>query len=361
MKKDYSFILSDIVSSGCSFAIYRLPDSDEPSLILQTDGEKPILDPEEQNPQGFILAPFHETKICPTMLIRPDIVAHGWKEIEKHTIDLPDYELNRRAGINSQADGPTKTRYENAFYKAMELIREEKLTKVVLATCRKNSLLHPGFAPSYYIKALDKFPHSMVTLSYTPKSGLWLGCSPELLLEGAGLDWSTVSLAGTMAWGDAPNWNTKNVWEQDIVTRYIDSKLNELGAKTERSRPYTVQAGPLMHRRTDFTFHLQEELPVMKLIRHLYPTPAICGIPQEEAYQFIMKEERIGRRYYYSGFLGPINMEGENHIYVNLRCMNLTSYGSYIYAGGGINCLSLLWEEEEELERKLLVLQPLER
>ena len=52
----------------------------------------------------------------------------------------------------------------------------------------------------------------------------------------------------------------------------------------------------------------------------LHPTPAICGLPKAEAWQFIIENEPHSRRYY-SGFCGPVSAIEGTRLYVSLRCM----------------------------------------
>ena len=55
--------------------------------------------------------------------------------------------------------------------------------------------------------------------------------------------------------------------------------------------PYTARAGRLVHLRTDFTFTLTDMHLLGDIIDSLHPTPAVCGIPKDEARRFIMTHE----------------------------------------------------------------------
>ena len=45
------------------------------------------------------------------------------------------------------------------------------------------------------------------------------------------------------------------------------------------------------------------------LLQELHPTPAVCGLPKEEAFRFIPDNEGYDRSYY-SGFTGWLDTEG---------------------------------------------------
>jgi isochorismate synthase len=88
----------------------------------------------------------------------------------------------------------------------------------------------------------------------------------------------------------------------------------------------------------------------------LHPTPAVCGLPKNEALSFILEHE-IHNREFYSGFLGPVNMtsgRGRNSssLYVNLRCMKLRENTAILYAGCGITVESEPEKEWQETELK---------
>jgi hypothetical protein len=81
-----------LLDSGLEFALYRFPGEKEPHLVLQTDGEAQVLDLKNyqeatshyganNEPSGFIFAPFVETSKMPTLLIKPDIAVSGWELI----------------------------------------------------------------------------------------------------------------------------------------------------------------------------------------------------------------------------------------------------------------------------------------
>ena len=69
--------------SQLSFALYRLPWTDECYFVLQASEKVETLkDIAELNgKEGFVIAPFQQTEEHPLVLIRPDITAYDWNEI----------------------------------------------------------------------------------------------------------------------------------------------------------------------------------------------------------------------------------------------------------------------------------------
>ena len=180
--------------------------------------------------------------------------------------------------------------------------------------------------------------------------------TPEVLVRNDMHRWHTMALAGTMKWrgevcGEAL-WSDKNIQEQRYVSTYLAHCLGRFGAGITETEPRTVRAGQLVHLRSDFRFTLPDGRKIGDLINASHPTPAICGLPKDEAYRFILSNEHISRRYY-SGFAGPFDPDGTTHLYVSLRCMQIFDNYYRLYAGGGLLSDSTEQQEWDETEAKM--------
>ena len=82
-------------------------------------------------------------------------------------------------------------------------------------------------------------------------------------------------------------------------------------------------------------FLLKNTDNIGNLLQELHPTPAVCGLPKEDAFRFILENEGYDRSYY-SGFIGWLDTEGHTDLYVNLRCMEIKPGETTLYAGAGI-------------------------
>ena len=78
----YHHLIDSFTHGNVSFALYRLPWTDEPILIMQEEGQPDCISSlnELNQKKGFLLSPFHLTSFRPATLIRPDIQAHDWGE-----------------------------------------------------------------------------------------------------------------------------------------------------------------------------------------------------------------------------------------------------------------------------------------
>lgn len=338
-----------------SFAIFRLPHADTCTLI---EGEAVVVPSltELDNQQGFLIAPFMESGKEPIVLIRQG---------EQHSSPIPSPSL---------LEGGEDSSYSSDFTIFHKALVDRQFQKLVLA--RRATIQNDGkHTPmALFHRACRLYPRMFVALVCTPQSGMWLTATPEILLESlADSRWRTIALAGTMRLrsnkaddeGQRLRWSAKNIQEQRYVASYLSDVLRHFSDDVHEDGPRTVRAGHLVHLRSDFTFTLNNNkcTRVGKLLDALHPTPAVCGLPKAEARRFIISHE-TSPRHYYSGFMGPFHVnENQNqnvdptshltHLYVSLRCMQITDSAYHLYAGGGLLRESNEQQEWQETEAKM--------
>lgn len=198
---------------------------------------------------------------------------------------------------------------------------------------------------------LSNYPSAFCYLISSQETGTWMGATPEKLFnKKPDGEIQIHSLAGTQP-ANAVNWTDKEKEEQQLVTDYIVNSLekSELGP-FELGQTETILAGPVAHLRTTIT--LSEGAGTLdKLVKLLHPTPAVCGTPKEAAFSLIRSVEQHNRKFY-TGFIGTLGKDLGDHLFVNLRCMELTATGADIYVGGGITERSNAEHEWQETELK---------
>ena len=329
-----------------AYALYRLPHADQYTLI---EGETcECLSCTQLNSQsGFVVAPFEVKEEQPIVLIRPDKVTSHPSPLTSHPSHLTSHL------------SPLTSSYSIDFANYHSQLLQGTFRKIVLARQADETTLQPIDPVELFHCACQLYPRMFIALVYTPQSGTWLTATPEILLEGSGCDWRTIALAGTMRLedgqldgeGENTTWSTKNIEEQRVVATYIAQCLEQFANDFREEGPRTVRAANLVHLRSDFTFTLPSDDRIGDLLQQLHPTPAVCGLPKREAFQFIIRNEYSPRRYY-SGFMGPLQTPS-THLYVSLRCMNIEGNIYHLYAGGGLLRDSTLEQEWQETEAKL--------
>ncbi len=354
-------LIDALTRSRVSFALYRLPWTDECCFILQTSGEVERLDDIRSlnGRSGFVIAPFCLSERHPLVVIRPEVTALGWGEIG-NALDTLLYSHSEqseepKAGVSQSVTTSDRNAYNEAFARFITPLQEKRFQKLVLSRAATQTL-GEGFSPLLaFVRACNSYPRMMISLCHTPATGTWLGSTPEILLSGHDKEWNTVALAGTMPIENEvipQEWSEKNREEQAYVADYIRRILGKFAHKPTEKGPYTARAGQLVHLKTDFHFQLKSAKKLGDLLQALHPTPAVCGLPKEEAFRFITENEGYDRSYY-SGFIGWLDPTGNTDLYVNLRCMQLTDQEATLYAGGGILALSDVEAEWEETREKM--------
>lgn len=345
--------LDALIEQNRSFAAYKLPDEDSYHLLIQEHGyPQQFHDYENLNNQkGFLIAPFAISEDLPIVLIKPDFV---------ETIQIGEqHNIDQKQAKYKQADLVERNynNYVSHFDRFIDPLKKGGFDKLVLS---KPITIKPDypFSPfKAFIHACKQYAHSFVHLCHTPYSGTWLGSTPETLLRKIkGEHWQTVSLAGTRK-NDSnarqiDTWDPKNMLEQTIVTDYIAKQLSTIDLNYKINPPRTVDSGKIVHIETVIDFHMKSPKKIGALIKLIHPTPAVCGLPKEKAYQFITNNEGY-RRSYYSGFVGNLNTNDGTNLYVNIRCMNIKGQDLTLYAGGGLLATSTVETEFEEWSDKL--------
>jgi len=303
---------------------------------------------------GFLFAPFYEDKTYCRFIISPDIFTTSDK--------LPP--LNFAVASNKKAativerekiKAANKQDYVGYVKKIKAQINKGTFKKVVAARVIKKKLPADFNAVIYFRNLCEKYPSAFSSLVYTPQYGLWIGATPEILLTVNNKGFSTYSLAGTKA-NTMQNlnkaWGTKELQEQKIVSEYIVKAFKKI-AKTQPHilGPETVVAGNLLHLRTTFTYKHLAKNKWPEVVAQLHPTPAVAGLPKKESIAFIIKHEQANRSFY-TGYLGPINLDNEVNLFVNLRCMQVLKTKLAIYVGCGITSGSKPLDEWEEGKMK---------
>jgi len=260
----------------------------------------------------------------------------------------------------------SKSDYCELVQAAIDDIERNKLDKIVVSRVVYVQL-NKNFDPIKAFIQLEKcYPSLFISLVSTPEGGTWIGASPEHLLAIKNDQLRVVALAGTQAIEKniaLKNiaWREKEIREQALVSHYIRYFLQKQACSWQEVGPKTVAAGKLAHLQTSFTFSVNQENKrylINKIIEELHPTSAICGMPKDKALSFILNNENYDRSFY-CGFLGPININKESHLFVNIRCMQLIQNEACLYAGTGITTDSIAEEEWVETILKIETLLPI--
>lgn len=330
------------------FVIFRMPGSSGSTVYFGKI--KQIKLTNAYNLQGFILSPFTSSSQKPALFLEPDSVLEIFSEIPDLLVD--QMHLSESLPETKLIVSTNKVNYIQNLEKLIELLRSGEATKVVISRTTVIERFSNLQLIHFYNALCKTYPHAFVYLAHIPPYGIWMGATPETLISCHEKECKTMALASTRKAGSQTEWGQKEREEQAIVSRYIQTILaGHRVCNLKVSDPFAKQAGAMEHLCTDFVFELPERAMLAQIIDELHPTPAVCGIPKEKALQLIKKFE-THKREFYTGFLGPINHNWKTDLFVNLRCMKITSSKMILFTGGGITKDSVPEKEWEETELK---------
>ncbi len=354
----YSFF-DLLINKNISFALYRLPGECDVRLVLQTSKQLETFSSlsDLNNRKGFVITPFQISKATPIALIESDVVLTGEDTIFEHLYNSSFADcVNKQSEVFfEESEATTFNHYQEGYAKFHDALIDETLKKLVLSRTFEIVRDEDFSSGLSFQRACEKYPDNFIFLCNSPKSGTWLGCSPEVLVSGQGGNWKTAALAGTKKTSDTDNkivWDDKNRLEQQIVIEYMQEQLLKGGIKSTHSEPKTIRSGNLAHLKSEFRFQIEDSSKIGSLLNLLHPSPAVCGFPKNEAFDFIIENEGYDRKYY-SGFLGYLDVDNKTDLFVNLRCMQIFNKNLRLFAGGGILPSSELISEWKETEYKL--------
>ena len=335
--------ITEALKDELPFVAYRHPETDTVKGIFQKNDDLHYMS--DFSESGFVFAPFDDNK--PSILF--PLTASAIFETNFSDVYTMDGDKHLQWSVSEDS----KTTHINLVQKGIDLLKTTDTKKVVLS--RKKIIEYPDLnVIETFKKLLINYTNAMVYVWFHPKVGLWMGASPEILLKVQNNLFKTMALAGTQTYQGSLEvvWQQKEKQEQQFVTDYIVEKLHKDIIVSDAK---TVKAGSLIHLCTSISGKLSEEFTLFKLINLLHPTPAVCGLPKDEAKTFILKNEGYDREFY-TGFLGELNIDRTSNLFVNLRCMQVLSKELALYIGGGITRDSNPQKEWEETVAKSKVM-----
>ncbi|MDZ4715431.1 MAG: chorismate-binding protein [Cytophagales bacterium] len=360
--------------AGYSFALWKLPGSVALHFAAAQEVEQWDTVALEEAQPGFLFAPFDPQK--PKLFVRAEESFHFDNEqfvslrgpllerLEKETTqDKPRannagyYVVKKPEG--ESADAPS-------FQKLVQHCREEVISgrfeKVVPSRCKPITLPEAFDLSAAFNTLCDRYPAAMVSIFSSPLTGTWIGATPEMLVAvDKNQHFHTTAMAGTQPYLPGMDvrtitWTQKEIEEQALVERYVIHCLKKIRLREfDEHGPKTVIAGNLVHLKTEFEVDMTAtNFPQLGsvMLELLHPTSAVCGMPLEPSLDFLRKNEPYDRQYY-SGYLGPVQVNHESRLFVNLRCMQLFHGEALVYAGAGVLADSDPEKEWMETELKM--------
>jgi isochorismate synthase len=373
-------LLLQHMHDGNQIAVWRKPKSSFLQILIDKTGHLKRVSPNlEELSSGFIVHPFDDQEDKKAFFLE----ANTYLKIDlnvglDHQMDFlePITQIKSKKEIANEikkkfveeeksygqklSEECSKNEFLELVQKGINAVDSGELSKIVPARFKKMKLDHDFDLISSLKSLIQSYPNAFINFFHIPDLGTWIGASPEILIQTHGDEFYTMSLAGTQkAQGDNPlksaAWTQKEIEEQALVSRYIVDCFKKIRLREyDEHGPKTVLAGNLLHLRSDFKVNMKTtNFPQLGsvMLELLHPTSAVCGMPRKEAISFLRENEKFNRSLF-AGYIGPVNIEGETSIYVNLRTARLMESVALLYAGAGVTEDSIPEKEWEETEMK---------
>lgn len=306
--------------------VFRLPGADHSEAFITGEGS-----------DAFVVAPF----------LRSDNAL----ELNGSIVPANDAILQiffEHCALQSAVAGQSVSSddYVKLVNRAKERIKSGSFEKVVLAGTQ---WMETACEPAHLFRMLLNHNPQAFVYALCLDGKLMMGASPETLLQRSGNKLATEALGGTKTHG---SYTEKEWTEHRQIQDYISMILETGGYGFNMGDAHSKKAGRIEHLCTQFFIEQRTLQADLELAKALHPTSAICGLPYQPALNFIELSEGFNRGYY-SGYLGPVRASGDFHYFVNLRCAEYYSNGARLFAGAGINAMSVPEDEWEEINIKM--------
>ncbi|WP_436924564.1 isochorismate synthase [Halosimplex amylolyticum] len=248
-------------------------------------------------------------------------------------------------GIERRTYTPDDAGWRRQVEAAVERIERGTLRKVVLAQALTVDLRDELSVPAVYARLSETYPDCFRFLVAPEGGGQFFGATPERLVTRDGRTVTTEALAGSTGRGDTPEedeWlarelqeSAKDSHEHELVVEAIKSQLDPFATSISTGDRTVRRLATVQHLQTPVTAELAEDDHVLSLVEALHPTPAVGGLPPDEALETITETEAFERGWYASP-VGWFDAEGDGTFAVAIRSAVATGRQATLFAGNGI-------------------------
>ncbi len=333
--------LNTLLDKNSPFVVFKHPNSKEVHIYFQEDNKLHLT--QNFSEKGFLMAPFANTDFYSFIPKKQNKI---YNLSDDKSIFKTDFIIKDE----------NKEPFISLVESALKEFKNNKIQKVVLSRELKINVSNKNSIQTFQ-NLTQLYSNAFVYYWHHPKTGSWMGATPERFINLSDSKLHTIALAGTSIMEEEeenPLWTDKEIEEQKLVTDSINNSLQSLfpDEKINVGNVSSYPVGALWHLKTDITVD-SSNLRLSKIIKALHPTPAVGGFPKISSIKFILKNEKHKRKFY-TGFLGLFESNSKADLYVNLRCAEVTNSGYTVYVGAGITSQSDPTSEWEETKHKAM-------
>jgi len=258
-----------------------------------------------------------------------------------------------RAEVRLVKDGASS--FLHAVSAAIHDIERHELDKVVVV---REARVEGRASLSRVLGRLALEPET-VRYAMSVSGAAFVGATPELLVATDGQTATSEAVAGTVPRHGAEQLemaalqsSDKEAREHAHVVRAVRAALASVGASVAREASPRVRSLRHVHHLVTPVSARATDIHVLDLVKALHPTPAVCGVPRQQAQAWLAENEHVERGWF-AAPLGWIDARGRGAFVVALRSALLDANGAHLFAGAGIVAGSNAHRELLETEAKL--------
>ncbi len=236
--------------------------------------------------------------------------------------------------------------WEKAVEEALGAIRSGEVAKVVLARTLDVET-ERQIDPVTVVEHLWEENRGTHVFLFEPEPGASVvGAAPETVATVHGSQFHATAVAGSIAHGETNHdqeilaerllASDKDNVEHQIALEDMVRRLKPLVTRLEaQDHPHVLTLSRIQHLETAIRAVLPTGRGVLELLDALHPTPAVCGLPRDEALEFLARTEAFERGWY-AGPVGWFDTAG-NGVFAPALRMAVGGGSTWrLYAGAGL-------------------------
>ncbi len=238
------------------------------------------------------------------------------------------------------------------------------MQKVVLSrqtTLHFNDAINPWQLLHHWQKATPNC--YQFAFQFSPQQ-VFLGCPPERLFIRDHKHLISEAVAGTVLRGKSHTEDEelaaemlsdpKLILENELVRQFLEPIFLDLCEDIAVDKMMVLKLKHIQHLKRRIQGVMKRDVDDATLLRHLHPTPAVCGFQKHESLDYIRNNESYDRGWY-SGAVGILAQE-RSEFSVAIRSALLSENTLTVFSGAGIVEGSVSDLEWQELDNKISTL-----
>ncbi|MFT8928150.1 MAG: isochorismate synthase [Sporolactobacillus sp.] len=248
---------------------------------------------------------------------------------------------------------------------AVQTIKDGAMKKIVLSRSLQLSWATP---PDWLavLERLNQQQEGNFIFALERAGRVFLGATPERLLKKQGQHLETACVAGSAPRGQTASEDQslaeallkdhKNRQEHQYVVQMITRAIKEYAAALDfPAQPQIMKNKTIQHLYTPVTAVATGSLTLFDWLQKLHPTPALGGLPQQDALYWLRVHEGLDRGFY-GAPIGWCDSDGSGEFAVAIRSAIFWKEKAILYAGCGVVATS---DPDSEFDETALKFRPI--